>query len=162
VTLLRVLIGPPGVGKSTWCAAPAVAPRLGLVLSLDAARARLGAGEHDQSVTPAAVADVRRRCARSLVMGTSVTVDATGSSISDRATWLELAGWCGVAATAVVFRAPLALTLRRNAGRARQVPQEVVAAMAARIARTSAAHLLAEGFHAVVELTASSTPSDHP
>lgn len=158
MTLLRVLIGPPGVGKSTWCAARA--HHLGLVLSLDAARALLGAGEHDQAVTAAAVHHVRGRCAQSLAMGTSVTVDATGSSILDRATWLELASRLGASPTAVVFRAPLALTLRRNADRARRVPEAVVTAMAARIARTSAAHLLAEGFHAVVELTAQPARSD--
>jgi predicted kinase len=150
VNHVRVLIGAPGAGKTHFCTQHA--DRLGILLSLDRARAIVGRGEHDQAATPAAVDLVRRQAAEALAAGDTITVDATGAAILDRASWLALAQDHAVPATALVLRVSLATALARNADRTRQVPADVLTAMWTAIDRTTAAELLAEGFRSVIEL----------
>jgi predicted kinase len=147
---VTVLIGCPGAGKSSWCRRQR--GRLGAVVSFDTAREHLAGAAADQSVTAQAVALTHQRARGHLLAGKSVLVDATGAAILDRAGWLEVARQRTARPHAVVLRTPLALALRRNGVRERQVPEEVLVAMWHAIDRTTARELLAEGFHAVVEL----------
>ena len=145
VPALRVLIGAPAAGKTTWCRSRG--RELGTVLSLDAARAIVGTGEEDQAVTPEAVAFVRGQAAEALAAGRNVTIDATGAAADpDRATWLALAREYGAEPVAVVFRSPLGHCLGRNALRERQVPDEALVTMWLAIRATGPGELHREGF----------------
>jgi predicted kinase len=151
--LLRVMIGAPGSGKTTLC--QLMRPHWRCVeLSLDNARSILGTGPGDMSATAAAVEMVRSSATRHLRQGTGVVIDATGSQIRDRATWLEVAWRTGARPVAVVLRPELGNARTRNGLRppATRVPDLVVDAMWRRIRDTTARDLLAEGFLAVTEL----------
>jgi protein phosphatase len=149
--LIRVLIGPPGAGKSTWCTDHS--DHLGHVFSLDQARAIVGSGEHDQTATQAAVAWVHAKAGDALAAAETVTIDATGAAPLDRATWLQLAREYHASPVAVVFRVPLVAALARNRQRQRQVPEDVITRMWGGIDRTTSRDLLDEGFAAVAEFT---------
>lgn len=145
--LVRVLIGPPGSGKTTWCRHSGT---LGTILSLDAARAVVGSGEHDQAATDAAVDYVRTRAHEALTAGRDVTIDATGArALPDRAIWLALAAEHHVEAHAVLFRTPLSTCLARNALRDRVVPSTVLTIMWLAIRDTTPEALRREGFTTV-------------
>jgi hypothetical protein len=75
--LMRLLIAPPAAGKTEWCHKHR--GRIGTVLSLDDARARLGQHAHDQAASPAAVAEVRLAMAEELLSRGEVTLDATST-----------------------------------------------------------------------------------
>ena len=59
---LRVLVAAPATGKSTWCGRQGAC--LGEVLSTDRARAEIGVGEHDHSVSAEAFDLVELRAGR--------------------------------------------------------------------------------------------------
>ncbi|UKD50873.1 ATP-binding protein (plasmid) [Amycolatopsis sp. FU40] len=138
--LVRVLIGPPGAGKTTLCEHEGW--RFGTCLSLDAARADLGAGAHDQTATPAAVEHVELQAHALLAAGADVTIDATSTTAAERSTWLAVAKEHEAAAVAVIVRTPLETALARNAGRAQPVPEAVVKLFGQRVALLSAADLV--------------------
>lgn len=150
--LLRVLIGPPAAGKTTWCAAELAAGRLGTRLSLDEARAELGAGPHDQSVTAQASDQVHRQADALLAAGAEVTLDVTSTTPVERRRWLQLAGRHDVPAVAVIVWEPLDVVLERNRRRAHPVPEDVVATFWHRVTGLDVNSLLTEGFRAVSEL----------
>lgn len=145
--LVRVLIGPPAAGKSSLCETEGT--RFGTVLSLDAARARFGAGEHDQDATPAAIDHVRKQAHAMLAMRAEVTVDATSTTPRERATWLDIAREHQVPAVAVIVWAPLDEVRGRNAARPRPVPADIVDCCWYRTTILSADDLIVEGFHSV-------------
>lgn len=145
--LMRVLIGPPAAGKTTLCAAEGT--RFGTCLSLDGARAALGAGAHDQAATPAAVEFVKRQAHAMLAMEAEVTIDATSTTTDDRATWLDIAAHYNVPAVAIIVWAPLEVALQRNAARARTVPEDVVRLCWERVTLLAATDLIKEGFRRV-------------
>lgn len=155
---VQVLVGAPGAGKSTWCAHHAA----GTVLSLDAARGIVGAGEDDQSATPTAVAWVCEQAGLLLASGRSVTIDATGATSHDRDTWLRLAREHGATPVATVFRAPLGLCLARNTLRQRQVPTPVLTSMWLSIRETGVADLQTEGFARVEVRISDDAPCPAP
>ena len=145
--LVRVLIGPPAAGKTSLCAAEGT--RIGTRLSLDDARAQLGAGEHDQDATPAAVDHVRKQAHALLAMEAEITIDATSTTPAERATWLEIAREHQVPAVAVIVWAPLDEIRSRNAARPRPVPDDIVGCYWYRTTILSADDLIEEGFHSV-------------
>ncbi len=149
--MIRVLVGPPGAGKTTWCQRNLT--QVDAVVSLDDARARIGPGWPYQTVNALAVIWTVRQAVWFLNLGHPVTVDATGASIRDRATWLELTARHRTAAHAVVLRVALRTCLARNAQRDRVVPAEVVTRMHRQVERTSARELLLEGFSVEREIT---------
>lgn len=146
--LMRVLIGPQAVGKTTLC--QAAGNRAGTVLSLDRARGLYGAGPHDQDATPAAVEHVRRAADAMLAMNAAVTIDATSTTRRERATWLDLAREHKAPAIAVILWVPLAEILRRNAAREEPVPEPEVRLYWHRVTVLSAdALIITERFHRV-------------
>lgn len=149
---LHVLIGAPGAGKSTWTTTQRAG--LGLVLSLDAARAEISGDAGDQSVTPQAVQLVTDKAAEELRACGVATIDATGAVASDRHHWLTLARHWGGVPTAWVFRVPLDVCLARNACRRpnRRVPDDVLIRMWNAIDEITVDNLHEDGFHVVVEL----------
>jgi predicted kinase len=146
----RVLVAAPATGKSTWCREQGRV--LGKVLSTDAARAELGVGEHDQSVSAAAFDHVESRAAAHLAAGHDVTIDATGTRPEDRDRWLRLAAEYGAVPVAVRLRCSLRTALRRNHGRTRRVPVLVLVRMWWIVRSLTPGRLLAEGFVDVQDL----------
>ena len=155
--VLRVMVGGPGCGKTTYCERRAAAGRFGARLSLDRERAVLGRHERDQDATPAAVAMVHAIAGALLAGGREVTIDATATTAAERGTWLALARRHGAVPVAVIVRAPLAVALARNAARARPVPEPVVRELWYRVYALTLPGLLAEGFRAVTEVDTTPT-----
>lgn len=159
--LLRLLVGPPAAGKTTWCRDELAAGRLGTRLSPDDTRGELGHGPHDQSVTAAAVEQVRHQAGALLADRAEVTIDATSTTPAERRTWLDLARAHDVPAIAVIVWEPLDIVLARNSRRAVPVPRDVVFTYWHRITGLTVNSLLAEGFRAVAELV-SATCGEYP
>lgn len=144
---LVVLIGAAGSGKSTLATRhfPPAA-----VLASDAFRARIGAGEADQSVTGAAFAALHRAAEARLSAGQTTVIDATNLTPAARSALLRRARSHGGTAVAIVLDLPADLVLARNAGRAgRVVPESAVRRQLSMLQPISDAMLAREGFTAV-------------
>ncbi|MFY1599534.1 AAA family ATPase [Micromonospora sp. WMMD737] len=157
---LVVLIGPSGAGKSSFAAAHY---RPHQVYSLDWLRAVVADDECDQDATADALTLLTAILHTRLTRRLTTVVDATSSSVADRAWLLAIAGEHQVPVEAVVVTAPLAVCLARQAARpgpapgrrwGRAVPADVVTAQHA---DTIAAldTLRAEGFAHVTEIGSS-------
>ncbi|QRP47431.1 ATP-binding protein [Amycolatopsis sp. FDAARGOS 1241] len=157
---MRVMVGGPGCGKTTYCERQLADGRFGTRLSLYRERAVLGRHEHDQAATPAAVAMVRAIAGALLAGEREVIIDATATTAAERGTWLALARQPAAVPVAVIVRAPLAVALARNANRARPVPEPVVREFWHRVHALTLLALLAEGFRAVTEVD--TTPTTTP
>ncbi len=122
---LVVLVGPVASGKSTW-AATHFPP--GQVVSSDALRAVVGAGEDDIAASADAFALLEEIVTRRVARGLTTVVDATGLDPARRAAWRELARAHGTACVAVAFDVPAAQVRARNRARERPVPADAVTA----------------------------------
>ncbi len=151
--VMRVLIGAPGSGKTTWCANHE-RDTLGVVLSTDDARLMLSGDASDQSVSAAAFDWVHQQASAALAAGRAVTIDATGASRRDRARWVRLAAEQNATPVAVVFRVRYGVCTARNRARPRQVPDKVLWDMWRRISALTPQGLLREGFADIVSVTA--------
>ena len=124
-----VLIGLPGSGKSTYL------KKMGLTgLASDRIRLWLTDDETDQSVQRRVFSVLRYLLRQRLAIGRPVTyIDATNLTKRERRPYLEIARKRGCAAEAVFFDVPLEVCRRRNRGRPRVVPEEVLLRMAANL-----------------------------
>ena len=160
-----VLIGPAGVGKSTFAARHF---RPDEILSSDELRGAIRGDPTDQSVTRVAFGILHRELGKRLAAGHLVVVDATNLTRAARLAILRAARPAGVRPIAVVLVAAPEVVHARNAARGpRAVPSEVVErhlAAAASLGETEDAAadvLLAEGFAAVhVVATAATTGAE--
>ena len=136
-----VLVGLPASGKSTYL------ERMGVRgLSSDTIRVLLADDERDQTNQERVFQTVRYLLRQRLAIGRPVTyIDATNLRPEDRRPYLEIGQQFGCDVEAVYFDVPLAVCRERNAGRARVVPEEVMAAMAAKLVAPS----VEEGFTGV-------------
>jgi predicted kinase len=136
-----VLVGLPASGKSTW------AERAGLpVLSSDATRGLLSGDETNQSINRLVFSTMRETLRRRLAARAAATlIDSTALTPWERRCWIRLAELHDCDVEAVFFDTPLEECLRRNASRARQVPEEALRRMALRLIPPS----IAEGFQRV-------------
>ncbi len=118
-----VLVGPSGCGKSTWAAErfPANA-----IVSSDALRAAVGAGEADMDASADAFAVLDLIVARRLARGLLTVIDTLGLHDESRLAYLDLARRHGMPAYAVGFDTPAQLCRERNRRRARRVPVKVL------------------------------------
>lgn len=117
--LVNVFIGVPGAGKTSFYAA--AADQLGTRVSLDDARALYGTGPEDQTVTQQALAHVIGEVEQLLREHQQVTVDATSTTVAERATWPGRRGRC-----------PRHRLLDHHPGQGRVVPQRNPVAPSAR------------------------------
>jgi F420-dependent oxidoreductase-like protein len=143
--VLVVLVGPSGAGKSTWAAANF---RPDQVVSSDALRALVGAGERDQRAGTDAFDLLDVVLDRRLQRGLLTVLDTTGLDAGRRAAYRELARRHGAACHAVLFDTPADECRARNRGRPDAVPAKVLSSQLAARDRARG-ELPGEGFDGV-------------
>jgi F420-dependent oxidoreductase-like protein len=123
VPCLVVLIGPSGSGKTTWARQHF---EEGEIVSSDALRAMVGAGEDDQVAGTAAFDVLERIVSERMKRGITTVVDTLGFDRDRRTGWVSLAHENGVPAHAVVFEADRDVAEERNAQRRRPIPKTIL------------------------------------
>lgn len=144
---LVLLVGPAGSGKSTWAAGRFLPTQ---VISSDACRSLVADDPTDQSASRDAFRILHAILGARLRRGLLTVVDATNLEARARRPAIALARRWGRPCVAVVFVAPLDELLRRNRGRDRVVPEEVVRRHASMMP-TALTALLSEGYLAILE-----------
>jgi len=135
-----LLVGLPGSGKSTWAEGKPG------VLSSDALRELLADDPNDQTIHARVFRVLRDLLKHRLELERPVTyVDATNLTPYEREPYFKLTRSLDCKIEAVFFDVPVDECIRRNRGRSRTVPDEVIRKMAARLVRPSAK----EGFSRV-------------
>ena len=131
-------VGLPGSGKSTYFARRGITP-----LSSDTLRLWLLGDETDQSFQSGVFRALRYLLEMRLRLGLPRNyVDATNLTPKERRPYLRLAARYGYEVRAIYFEVPADVCSRRNGRRKRNVPEDVLARMAARLRPPT----LAEGF----------------
>ena len=122
-------MGLPASGKSTYAAT------LGIpVLSSDAIRLLLADDERDQTIHARVFATLRYLLAQRLEIHRPVTyIDATHLTRAERKPYVEIARECGAEIEAVFFNTHVEVCLARNRNRGRQVPEDILEKMAAKL-----------------------------
>lgn len=142
---LIVLIGPSGSGKTTW--ANAHFARGGIVSS-DAIRAMVGAGEDDQTAGTVAFEILERVVDERVRRGLTVVIDTLGLDRESRRRWVGKARAADIPAHAVTFETPPATNERRNAARERPIPKTVLKKQQSRF-KAALLELAEDGFDGV-------------
>ena len=136
-----VLTGLPGSGKSTYLKQRGIAS-----VSSDQLRELLSGDATDQGIHKGVFAAVRYLVRQRLRLGQAVTyVDATHLTPWERKPYIEIAGKYGCAVESLYFDVPLEECKRRNQGRDRVVPDDVLDRMAKKLVKPSKS----EGFSSV-------------
>ena len=148
---LVALVGPAGVGKSTFAARHFAADE---ILSSDAFRAAIAGNAADQRATKPAFAALHRALTRRLAAGRVTVVDATNLERHARRALLRRAAFANVPATAIVFDLPPDVVLTRNALRRRRVvdPGVVVAHLALLRSALDRGAIAGEGWWSIVTI----------
>lgn len=103
-------------------------------LSSDAIRGLLADDERDQTIHERVFQTLRYLLRQRLAIGRPVTyIDATNLRREERRPYLEIGQQFGCDVEAVFFDVPLEVCRERNAGRDRVVPDDALAAMAAKL-----------------------------
>jgi alkanesulfonate monooxygenase SsuD/methylene tetrahydromethanopterin reductase-like flavin-dependent oxidoreductase (luciferase family)/predicted kinase len=158
-SVLVVLIGASGSGKSTWAAARY---RPAEVVSSDALRAVMGSGPADLDASVDAFALLEQIVAARIGRGLTTVVDTLGTDVARRRAWLAAARRAGLPTVAAVFHVDPAECRRRNRERDRPVPAPVLTAQLRRM-RDVPAELAVEGWDLVLDAATSAgaaTPAD--
>jgi predicted kinase len=122
-------IGLPGSGKSTWFKRHNILP-----LSSDMVRILLFDDVTEQRYQDLVFSTLRTMLrARLLARRPSNYLDATNLSAHERRTWIKLAHDFGYEAHAVFFDVPPEICIERNRRRERNVPEDVMHRMAAKL-----------------------------
>jgi predicted kinase len=122
-------IGLPGSGKSTWFKRHNILP-----LSSDMVRILLFDDVTEQRYQDLVFSTLRAMLrARLLARRPSNYLDATNLSPHERRTWIKLAHDFGYEAHAVFFDVPPEICIERNRRRERNVPEDVMHRMAAKL-----------------------------
>ena len=147
-------IGLPGAGKSTWFHKQGITP-----LSSDRLRFLLADDEDEQGFQAEIFHALRFLLEVRIGMGRPVSyVDATNLVAEQRQPFLEQAQKLGVAIEAIFFDVPLDVCLKRNSGRPRRVPEDVMRAMAQALEPPT----ILEGFSKVTVIGADGSTLSQP
>jgi predicted kinase len=123
-----LLVGLPGSGKSTWASG-----KKG-VLSSDDLRELLADDPNNQTIHTRVFRVLRDLLKHRLQLKRPVTyIDATNLSPLERRPYIKLAKSLDADIEAVFFDVPAQECIRRNRGRERIVPDEIIVAMAKRL-----------------------------
>jgi predicted kinase len=124
-----VLVGLPGSGKTTWAANQGIK-----AISSDMVRGLLMDDETAQNAHAQVFATVRYLLVERLKLGRPLSiVDATHLQPWERKPYFAIATEHGAEVEAVFFATPTEECKRRNARRARRVPEEALDAMAEKL-----------------------------
>ena len=119
-------VGLPGAGKSTWLKQAGVVP-----LASDHLRLLLSGNEDNQSIHTEVFDTMRYLLERRIEIGMETSyLDATFLLAAHRKPFVDLAAERGCAAEALWFDTALDVCLERNRRRDRQVPEDIIRAMA--------------------------------
>jgi predicted kinase len=119
-----VLVGLPGSGKSTWASGKSG------VLSSDALRELLADDPNDQTIHARVFRVMRDLLKHRLELKRPMTyIDATNLTPRERRPYIKLADLFDCEIEAVFFDVPAEECIRRNRGRERIVPDEVIGNM---------------------------------
>lgn len=122
-------IGLPGSGKSSWFKRHNIAP-----LSSDLLRALLFDDPQEQRFQDLVFSNLRALLKARLIARRPMNyVDATNLSPHERHGWIKLAKDYGYEVQAVFFDVPVEVCMERNQRRQRQVPEDVMRRMAAKL-----------------------------
>jgi predicted kinase len=122
-------IGLPGSGKTTWFKRRGVTP-----LSSDMLRSILFDSITEQRYQGLVFSTLRSLLRARLIAKMPWNyVDATNLSPHERRQWIKMARGFGFEVQAVFFDVPLELCIQRNSKRERQVPEDVMRQMAAKL-----------------------------
>jgi predicted kinase len=123
-----LLVGLPGCGKSTWASG-----KKG-VLSSDTLRELLADDPDDQSIHARVFRVMRDLLKHRLELKRPVTyIDATNLTPKERLPYIKIAALFDCDIEAIFFDEPADECIRRNRGRERVVPDDVIASMAKRL-----------------------------
>ncbi|MBI4892404.1 MAG: AAA family ATPase [Acidobacteria bacterium] len=143
---LVLTVGLPGSGKSTWLRGQGVE-----AISSDGVRALLSGDETNQSLNRLVFRTMRQMAKARMLAGAEVTyIDSTALTKWERRCWVRFAELNDCEVEVVFFEVDEEECLRRNAGRARVVPEDVLRRMAARMERPS----VDEGFLRISTISA--------
>ena len=127
--VIVLAVGLPGCGKSAFFARHGIRP-----LSSDRLREWLLGDETDQRYPQHVFSGLRYLLRLRLLTGQRVTyVDATNLTRRERAGYFAIARRFGCCVEVLYFDVPLEVCLARNRRRPRQVPEEKIREMAARL-----------------------------
>jgi predicted kinase len=137
-----LLVGLPGSGKSTWVQSK-VTPGVSGALSSDALRELLADDPNNQNIHARVFRVMRELLKHRLELKRPVTyIDATNLTPKERRPYIKLVDLFDGEIEAVFFDVPMEECKRRNQGRGRIVPDEVIGTMAERLVAPD----VAEGF----------------
>jgi predicted kinase len=124
-----ITVGLPGSGKSTYL------EKLGVnAISSDAIRLLLADDANIQTIHGPVFATMRYLLRRRIALGRPVSyVDATHLTPAERAPYISIARALDCDIEALLFEVPLEICRQRNRLRGRVVPDEVIAAMQAKL-----------------------------
>lgn len=118
------------------------------VVSSDALRAMVGAGEDDQTASKPAFQLLETIVAERLGRGLTTVVDTLGYDAEARQRWISLAHSNGIPAHAVVFETDPAICEERNETRVRSIPKSVLRKQLSRF-KTVKSELEVDGFDGI-------------
>jgi predicted kinase len=128
-----LLVGLPGSGKSTWVQSKVTTGVSG-ALSSDVLRELLADDPNNQTIHARVFRVMRDLLKHRLELKRPVTyIDATNLTPRERRPYIKLADLFDGEIEAVFFDVPMEECIRRNRGRGRIVPDEVIRTMAERL-----------------------------